>query len=40
IPTGAGKAFDNNWSSISLAADGTLYLGVTQGLVQVRRNQR
>ncbi|MEN9683344.1 MAG: hypothetical protein RLZZ427_1095 [Pseudomonadota bacterium] len=40
IPTGVGNAFDNNWSSISLAADGTLYLGVTQGLVQVRRNTR
>lgn len=38
IPTGRGKAFDNNWSSISLAPDGTLYLGTTQGLVQVRRS--
>jgi len=38
IPTGAGKGFDNNWSSISLAPDGTLYLGTTQGLVQVRRD--
>ena len=37
VPTGRGKAFDNNWSSISIAPDGTLYLGTTQGLVQVRR---
>lgn len=37
IPTGRGKGFDNNWSSISLAPDGTLYIGTTQGMVQVRR---
>jgi hypothetical protein len=37
VPTGRGKGFDNNWSSISLAPDGTLYIGTTQGLAQVRR---
>jgi len=37
MPTGQGRHFDNNWSSISLAPDGTLYIGTTQGLVQVRR---
>jgi len=37
IPTGQGKGYDNNWSSLSLAPDGSLYVGTTQGLVQVRR---
>jgi hypothetical protein len=36
IPTGIGRAFDNNWASMSIAPDGTLYAGVTGGVVQVR----
>lgn len=36
IPTGRGKAWDNNWASLSIAPDGTLYGGTTQGLFQVR----
>lgn len=37
IPTGRGKAFDNNWSALSLSPRGDLYVGVNQGLVQVRQ---
>lgn len=36
IPTGRGKSFDNSWASLSIAPDGSLYAGVTNGLVQVR----
>ena len=36
IPTGRGKGFDNNWSSLSLSPQGELYAGTTGGLVQVR----
>ncbi|MDE2437374.1 MAG: hypothetical protein KGM49_14050, partial [Sphingomonadales bacterium] len=39
IPTGLGRSYDNNWSSMSIAPDGTLYVGVTSGLVQVRGKQ-
>lgn len=36
VPTGRGKAWDNNWASLSIAPDGTLYGGATQGVWQVR----
>ncbi len=36
IPTGRGKAFDNNWASLSIGPDGSLYAGMTGGVVQVR----
>ena len=31
--TGSGKNFDNNWSPITLAPDGTAYIGTTKGIV-------
>jgi hypothetical protein len=31
--TGVGQAFDNNWSPITLAPDGTAYVGTFGGLV-------
>lgn len=37
IPTGRGRAFDNNWASLSIGPDGSLYAGMTGGVVQVRR---
>lgn len=40
IPTGRGQSFDNNWASLSIAPDGSLYAGVTGGMVQVRASQR
>lgn len=36
IPTGQGKVFDNNWSSMSIAPDGALYVGTTRGMIQIR----
>jgi hypothetical protein len=36
IPTGRGKAFDNNWASMSIGPDGSFYAGMTGGMVQVR----
>jgi hypothetical protein len=36
IPTGRGRAFDNNWASMSIAPNGDFYAGMTGGLVQVR----
>lgn len=36
IPTGRGKDWDNNWASLSIAPDGTLYGGATTGVIQVR----
>ena len=39
IPTGRGKAYDNNWSAIAIAPDGDLYVGTTRGLVQVRERK-
>ena len=39
IPTGQGKAFDNNWSSLALSPGGELYVGTTRGLVQVRQRK-
>lgn len=39
VPTGRGKPWDNNWSAIAIAPDGTLYVGVSRGLVQVRQKK-
>ena len=36
IPTGTGNAWNNNWSAIAIAEDGTLYQGSYGGLIQVR----
>lgn len=36
IPTGTGLAWDNNWSSLAIGPDGSLYAGTTRGLLQVR----
>ena len=35
ILTGVGREFDNNWSPISLAPDGTAYIGVSKGLIAI-----
>lgn len=40
VPTGRGKPWDNNWASLSIAPDGTLYGGTTQGLFQVQTSRR
>ena len=37
IPTGRGPTFDNNWGSIAIGPDGTLYAAARRGLIQVRR---
>lgn len=37
IPTGRGQPWDNNWASISIAPGGTLYVGASQGMIQVRQ---
>lgn len=37
IPTGRGAPFNNNWGSIAIAPNGTLYVAATQGLIQVRK---
>jgi hypothetical protein len=39
IPTGRGRAFDNNWASLSIGPDGSLYAGMTGGVVQVREKR-
>jgi hypothetical protein len=36
VLTGTGVRYDNNWAAISLAPDGTAYVGVLNGLVRVR----
>lgn len=36
VPTGQGQAYDNNWASLSISPDGSLYVGTRGGLVQVR----
>jgi hypothetical protein len=36
VLTGTGVRWDNNWASISLAPDGTAYVGVLNGLIRVR----
>ena len=38
IFTGTGKRYNNNWAPITLAPDGTAYIGVLNGIVQVRDN--
>jgi hypothetical protein len=35
IRTGVGSGYDNNWGAITLAPDGTAYVGTFQGLVAV-----
>ncbi|MEM8697428.1 MAG: hypothetical protein AAGE05_15510 [Pseudomonadota bacterium] len=36
IPTGRGPNWDNNWSAIAVGPDGSLYVGTSRGLLQVR----
>ncbi len=36
VLTGTGVRYDNNWAAISLAPDGTAFVGVLNGLVRVR----
>ena len=36
VLTGTGVRYDNNWASISLAPDGTAFVGVLNGFVRVR----
>jgi hypothetical protein len=38
ILTGAGRDFDNNWAPITLAPDGTAYIGTSVGIVAIRDN--
>ena len=38
ILTGAGRDFDNNWAPITLAPDGTAYVGTSVGIVAIRDN--
>ena len=35
ILTGIGKTFDNNWAPLTLAPDGTAYVGTAKGLVGI-----
>lgn len=39
VLTGTGVRYDNNWAAISLAPDGTAYVGVLNGLLKVRDGQ-
>jgi hypothetical protein len=39
IPTGRGGQWNNNWGSIAIATDGTLYQAGNSGLIQVRRRK-
>lgn len=36
IRTGAGSGYDNNWSPITLAPDGTAYVGTFEGLIAIK----
>jgi hypothetical protein len=36
VLTGTGVRYDNNWAAISLAPDGTAYVGVLNGLLRLR----
>lgn len=36
VLTGTGMLYDNNWAAISLAPDGTAFVGVLNGLIRVR----
>ncbi len=38
ILTGAGRDFDNNWAPITLAPDGTAYVGTSTGIVAIWDN--
>jgi hypothetical protein len=40
VLTGTGVRYDNNWAAISLAPDGTAYVGVLNGLIRVRDRAR
>jgi hypothetical protein len=40
VLTGTGVRYDNNWASISLAPDGTAFVGVLNGLIRVRDQRR
>ncbi len=35
VLTGAGAAFDNNWAPLTLAPDGTAYVGTSKGLLAI-----
>jgi len=35
VLTGIGTAFDNNWAPLTLAPDGTAYVGTSKGLVAI-----
>ena len=37
IATGGGSVWDNNWSAFGIGPDGSLYLGTSRGLLQVRQ---
>ncbi|MET0287880.1 MAG: hypothetical protein ABW352_25550 [Polyangiales bacterium] len=39
VLTGTGVRYDNNWAAISLAPDGSAYVGVLNGLLRVSDNQ-
>jgi hypothetical protein len=36
VLTGTGVRYDNNWAAISIAPDGSAYVGVLNGLIRVR----
>ncbi|MET0287796.1 MAG: hypothetical protein ABW352_25130 [Polyangiales bacterium] len=40
VLTGTGVRYDNNWAAISIAPDGTAYVGVLNGLIRVRDGAR
>jgi len=40
VLTGTGVRYDNNWAAISLAPDGTAFVGVLNGLIRVRDTSR
>ena len=39
VLTGTGVRFDNHWAAVTLAADGTAFVGVLNGLVRIRDRQ-
>ena len=39
VPTGRGRAWNNNWGAIAIHPDGTLYQAGSAGLVQVRKRR-
>jgi hypothetical protein len=39
VLTGTGVRYDNNWAAISLAPDGSAFVGVLNGLIRVRDRQ-